>query len=283
MAQLTARFTDHIIDAPPIHLEDISVHFNGTEALLGITAEIEPGKRIAIVGPNGAGKTTLLQVIAGVLTPDHGKVQVYGHHPQRHVCIAYVPQRSQADWDFPVNVRETVMMGRIRKIGLFRWPKQKDWNFVDSSLQQVGMQSSAERQIGELSGGQQQRVFLAQALAQEAEVILLDEPLNGLDAPSQEAILDILDDLSERGVTVLVATHDLDLARARFDQIMLINRRLIDFGSPDDVLVESNLLEAYGGSMRFIEGEDGRVLLTDTCCEGEEDPHHHGGSIAVSG
>lgn len=282
MAQLTGRFQDHIVNAPPIHLEGLAVRFNRTDALLGISAEIEPGKRIAIVGPNGAGKTTLLQVIAGVLAPDRGEVQVYGHHPQRHVCIAYVPQRSQADWDFPVNVRETVMMGRIRKIGLFRWPTQKDWDFVDSSLEQVGMQALADRQIGELSGGQQQRVFLAQALAQEAEVILLDEPLNGLDLPSQEAILEILDDLSGRGVTVLVATHDLELARERFDQIMLINRRLIAFGSPDDVLVEPNLLDAYGGSMRFVEGEEGRVLLTDTCCEGEEDPHHHGGSIAAS-
>lgn len=276
MAQLSGRFEDHIVDAPPIHLEAIDVRFNGTRALVDITTEIEPGKRIAVVGPNGAGKTTLLQVIAGTLNPNRGKVQIYGRHPQSHVCIAYVPQRSQADWKFPVNVREVVMMGRIRKIGLFRWPNQKDWAFVQSSLEQVGMHSFANRQIGELSGGQQQRVFLAQALAQGAEVILLDEPLNGLDIPSQEAILDILDQLSERGVTVLVATHDLELARERFDQIMLLNRTLIAFGSPDEVLVESNLIEAYSGGLHFVDGDEGRMLLTDTCCEGEGDMHQHG-------
>ncbi|MGD2163582.1 MAG: metal ABC transporter ATP-binding protein [Anaerolineales bacterium] len=276
MAQLTGRFHDHVVDAPPIHLEEIDVRFNGTHALLDISGEFEPGRRIAIVGPNGAGKTTLLQVIAGTLEPDRGKVKIYGRHPHRHVCIAYVPQRSKADWNFPVNVSEVVMMGRIRKIGLFRWPTQKDWDFVRSSLEQVGMQALADRQIGELSGGQQQRVFLAQALAQEAEVILLDEPLNGLDLPSQEAILEILDNLSRRGVTVLVTTHDLELARARFDQIMLLNRRLIAFGKPEDVLIEANLIDAYGGSMHFVDGEGGRVLLTDTCCEGDEEHSQHG-------
>jgi manganese/iron transport system ATP-binding protein len=276
MAQLTGRFHDHIVDAPPIHLQTIDVRFNGTDALLDVSAEIEPGKRIAIVGPNGAGKTTLLQVIAGTLDPDRGKVKIYGHHPHRHVCIAYVPQRSKADWNFPVTVSEVVMMGRIRRIGLFRWPTQKDWGFVRSSLEQVGMQSLANRQIGELSGGQQQRVFLAQALAQEAEVILLDEPLNGLDIPSQEAILEIIDELSARGVTVLVATHDLELARSRFNQIMLLNRRVIAFGEPDEVLLESNLIDAYGGSIHVVEAEEGHVLLTDTCCEGDEDLHHHG-------
>jgi manganese/iron transport system ATP-binding protein len=276
MAQLTGRFQEHIVDAPPIHLEDINVRFNGTDALLDITAEITPGMRIAVVGPNGAGKTTLLQIIAGTLEPTHGQVQIYGHHPHRHVCIAYVPQRSKADWNFPVNVSEVVMMGRIRKIGLFRWPTQKDWDFVRASLERVGMHPFASRQIGELSGGQQQRVFLAQALAQEAEVVLLDEPLNGLDVPSADAILEILDDLSARGVTVLVSTHDLELARERFDQIILLNRNMIAFGSPEEVLKEDHLIQAYGGSMHIVEGEEGRVLLTDTCCEGEEDPHHHG-------
>ncbi|MDF1524619.1 MAG: ATP-binding cassette domain-containing protein, partial [Trueperaceae bacterium] len=145
MAQLTARFHDHIVDAPPIHIEGISVRFNGTDALVDVTAEIEPGKRIAVVGPNGAGKTTLLQVIAGTLEPDRGKVKIYGHRPQRHVCIAYVPQRSKADWNFPVNVSEVVMMGRIRRIGLFRWPTPKDWTFVRSALEQVNMQPLAGR------------------------------------------------------------------------------------------------------------------------------------------
>ncbi len=217
----------------------------------------------------------MLQVIAGTLEPSRGKVKIYGHQPQRHVCIAYVPQRSKADWSFPVNVREVVMMGRIRKIGLFRWPTARDWQFVHSALEQTGVQSLAERQIGELSGGQQQRVFLAQALSQEAEVILLDEPLNGLDLPAQEAILEVLDDLSAHGVTVLVATHDLEMARERFDQIMLLNREMIAFGPPDEVLSDDNLLKAYGGAMHVVDSEQGQMLVTDTCCEGDEDPHQH--------
>lgn len=276
MAQLTGRFHEHLVDAPPIYLEGIVVRFYESEALSDVTAEIAPGKRIAVVGPNGAGKSTLLQVIAGTLNPTHGKVRIYGHLPHRHVCIAYVPQRSKADWNFPVNVSEVVMMGRIRKIGLFRWPTAKDWKFVQSSLVQVGMHTFADRQIGELSGGQQQRVFLAQALAQEAEVILLDEPLNGLDIPTQEAILEILDALSAAGVTVLVATHDLELASSHFDEIILLNRRMIAFGTPEEVLQEHHLVSAYGSNMHLVEGEEGVMLLTDTCCEGEEDLRHHG-------
>lgn len=276
MAQLTAHFQEHIVDAPSINLENIDVFFDGSEALRAVTALIDPGKRIAVVGPNGAGKTTLLQVIAGILEPTRGQVRIYGHHPHQHVCIAYVPQRSEADWNFPVTVSEVVMMGRIRKIGLFRWPTSSDWNLVRSALEQVGMQDYADRQIGELSGGQQQRAFLAQALAQEAEVILLDEPLTGLDLPAQEAILAILDELSISGVTMLVATHDLELARSRFDEVLLLNRRLISFGEPGRVLTEGHLLNAYGGSMHVI-GDQGEVmLLTDTCCDGEEEQHRHG-------
>jgi ABC-type Mn2+/Zn2+ transport system ATPase subunit len=253
MAQLTGHFQDHIIDAPPIHLEGLAVRFNRTDALLGISAEIEPGKRIAIVGPNGAGKTTLLQVIAGVLTPDRGNVQVYGHHPQRHVCIAYVPQRSQADWDFPVNVRETVMMGRIRKIGLFRWPTQKDWDFVDSSLEQVGMQSHADRQIGELSGGQQQRVFLARALAQDASLYLMDEPFAGVDAATETAIVDVLRQLKADGKTVICVHHDLQTVTQYFDHAMVLNMRCIAAGDVRSVMTEEILQAAYGGRLAATE------------------------------
>ena len=141
-------------------------------------------------------------------------------------------------------------------------------------MRRVGITDLARQQIGELSGGQQQRVFLAQALTQEAEIILLDEPLTGLDLPSQEAIFDILDDLQRAGVTVLVATHDLNLAAERFDDVLLINRRSIAYGSPQEVFSQPHLMEAYGGHVHVLEGEDGLMLLTDTCCDGEEHSHH---------
>jgi ABC-type Mn2+/Zn2+ transport system ATPase subunit len=213
----------------------------------------------------------LLKAIAGVSRPTAGQVRIFGHRPGGHVCIAYVPQRSQVDWGFPVTVREVVMMGRIRKIGLFRWPGAQDWAFVDQAMERVDISDLADRHIADLSGGQQQRVFLAQALAQEAEIILLDEPLTGLDAPTQEAIFKLLERLKEVGVTVVVATHDLNQAASFFDQVILINHRLIAFGPPQQALSREHLLSAYGGQLHQLEGEDGMMVLADDCCGGDEE------------
>lgn len=265
----------HRADAPAVEVTDLSVSFNGIQALDGVTFQVEPGERVAVVGPNGAGKTTLIQVIAGILPPDQGRVQVFGHNPGGHVCIAYVPQRSRVDWNFPVNVADVVMMGRIRKIGLFHWPTRADWTFVREAMDLVGIRQLADRQIAELSGGQQQRVFLAQALAQEAELILLDEPLNGLDIPSQEAIFSILEALQSRGIPVLIATHDLSLAAERFERVMVLNRRMMAYGRPQQALSSQVLVEAYGGHVHRIADEEG-LLLMDTCCEGEEGEEAHG-------
>ncbi len=270
MAQLLTRPPSHDVSAPPIQVESVSLCYNGVFALRDITFSLPSGQLVAVVGPNGAGKTTLFRVIAGILRPDAGLVHVYGHGPGGHVCIAYVPQRRQVDWSFPVTVKEVVMMGRIRKIGLFRRPDRRDWAFVHHALERVGVDDLGNQQIGELSGGQQQRVFLAQALAQEAEVVLLDEPLTGLDMPSQEAIFATLDELKREDVAIMVATHDLNLAAERFDQVMLLNRRLIAFGIPEDVFTRSSLLEAYGGYVHLLPEGDG-VLIADTCCECEEE------------
>lgn len=273
MTEFTYSPIDHDTSAPPISVENIRVKFNGHDAIRDISFEVRPGRRVAVVGPNGAGKTTLFQVIAGAIKPTSGTISIFGHRPGGHVCIAYVPQRSQVDWSFPASVTDVVMMGRVRKIGLFRWPRRADWSFAQQAMRRVGITDLAQQQIGELSGGQQQRVFLAQALTQEAEIILLDEPLTGLDLPSQEAIFGILDDLKRAGVTVLIATHDLNLAAERFDDVLLINRRSIAYGSPQEVFSQPHLLEAYGGHVHMLEGEDGLMLLTDTCCEGEEHLH----------
>ena len=247
----------HEPGAQTLQLDDVWVAYDGRlmpgsgeprHALEALTCRAERGERVAVVGPNGAGKSTLFHVIAGVLPPDRGRVSVYGHGPAGHICIAYVPQRNQVDWSFPVTVEDVVLMGRVGQIGLLRRPGRADRAAVAAALGRVGAADLARRRIGELSGGQQQRVFLARALAQQAELLLLDEPLNGLDAPSQEAIVGILDDLRRDGVTVLLATHDLDLAAARFDRIMLLNRRIVAFEPPTTALRAENLLRAYGGA-----------------------------------
>jgi manganese/iron transport system ATP-binding protein len=235
-----------------------------------VSFQLHHGERVAVVGPNGAGKSTLFKAIAGVLKPISGEIKVYGHGPGGHICIAYLSQRSQVDWSFPVTVSDVVMMGRIGKLGLLRWPKHRDWEIVRQALVDVGLEELANRQIGELSGGQQQRMFIARALAQEAELMLMDEPLTGLDIGSQESIFTFLDDLQSRGVTVMVATHDLDLAARRFDRVMLLNQRMLGFGVPEQVFTPEQLMSAYGGHIHLVETDDQLLVVADTCCdEGE--------------
>lgn len=266
---LTVRREPHHLDQPILALADVSARYNGHFALENLSFDLIAGEQVAVVGPNGAGKSTLFKLIAGVLPASSGQVTVYGSQPGGHICIAYVPQRSQVDWSFPVSVADVVMMGRVGKLGFFRRPGRGDWNHVHQSLAVVGMDTLARRQIGELSGGQQQRVFIARALAQEAELMLMDEPLTGLDLPSQEDIFRILGELRQRGVTVMIATHDLDLAAERFDRVMLLNRRLVGIGRPGEVLVPDKLLAAYGGQLHLIQTETGVVALSDTCCDGD--------------
>ena len=268
------RGFDHDQLAPPVQLDRVTIQYNGNAVLQEVSFALEAGEQIAVVGPNGAGKTTLFRAIAGTLEPTSGTVRVYGHGPGGHICIAYVPQRSEVDWKFPATVQDVVMMGRIQKIGLLRWPRKRDWQFVRRSLKRVGVSELAGEQIGDLSGGQQQRVFMAQALAQEAELLLLDEPLTGLDLPSQEAIFEILQDLKRQNVTVLMATHDLNLAADRFDRVMLLNKRVVAYGSPAQAFTQENLLDAYGGHVHVLEGDGRLMVLTDSCCE-DEDHHPH--------
>ena len=245
----------HLEDKPILDIRGLSVRYNGRAALDGVTFHLHPGERVAVVGPNGAGKSTLFKVIAGVLAPAAGEVTVYGSKPGKHVCIAYIPQRSQVDWNFPVTVADVVMMGRSAKLGPVGWPKKHDWDDVAVALETVALSELADRRISELSGGQQQRMFIARALAQEAELMLLDEPLTGLDTPSQEAILSLLQRLPEQGVTVMVATHDLEQAANHFDRIMLLNQRMVALGTPTSVLSRENLMRAYGGRMQSVAGE----------------------------
>ena len=269
MATLIGKYAPHQAGSPTLEVSGLTVRYNGILALDDVSFQLTQGERVAVVGPNGAGKSTLFKVIAGVHHPTKGEVKVYGCGPGGHICIAYVPQRSQVDWTFPVNVTDVVMMGRIGKLGLLRWPGARDWGYVGQCLELVGMADLADRQIGELSGGQQQRVFIARALAQEAELMLMDEPLTGLDLTSQEDIFRILEELRRRHVTVMIATHDLNQAAERFDRLMLLNRRLLGLGQPDEVFTPERLMQAYGGHMRLIQTNDGLMVLSDTCCEGD--------------
>ncbi len=261
----------HDAGAPSVAVENISVQYNGHKALDGITFELVRGERVAVVGPNGAGKSTLFKVLAGVLAPQTGRVRLYGGEPSQHICVGYVPQRSQIDLTFPATVRDVVLMGRYGKIGLLRWPGRRDHRLVEECLQVVNMVHLAHRQIGELSGGQQQRVFVARALAQEAEIMLMDEPFTGLDVSSQEDIMHILDELTRRHVTVLVATHDLNQAASCFTRVMVLNHRLVAFGPPDEVFTSDLLREAYGDQLRLVETANGALALSNIgCCGGQQ-------------
>lgn len=259
----------HQDDAPILRAQNIGVRYESGAALEAADFELMTGERLAVVGPNGAGKSTLLKVIAGVLSPTDGQLQIFGYEPGRHICIAYLPQRNQVDWSFPVTVADVVMMGRVGQLGLFRNPRPRDWDLVKNALQVVRMDHLAKRQINQLSGGQQQRMFIARALAQEAELMLMDEPLTGLDVNSQDEVFRILDILQGQSVTMVVSLHDLKMAAQYFDRVMLLNKTMLGIGPPQDVLTPEKLVIAYGGHLHLVETEDGILALGDTCCDEE--------------
>ena len=261
--------THHQSSQPILDVQNLSVRYDGRLALDDVTFHLHAGERVAVVGPNGAGKSTLFKVVAGVLPPTSGTVTVSGSRPEAHVCIGYVPQRSHVDWDFPVSVADVVMMGRSAVMGAFRWPTKRDWDYVHGALDTVELTDLSKRQIGELSGGQQQRMFIARALAQQSELMLMDEPLTGLDLPAQEGILNLLDKLQKQNVTVMVATHDLDQAGKYFDRVMLLNRRLLGFGSSTEVLKPERLVQAYGNRLQVVDVNGNIVAMDDTCCDEE--------------
>jgi ABC-type Mn2+/Zn2+ transport system ATPase subunit len=257
---------------PAVALEEVTVRYEQTVALEKVTLRLRRGDGVAVVGPNGAGKSTLFHAIAGVVRPQEGEIRIYGSQPDGHICVGYVPQRKGVDLLFPVTVADVVMMGRVGRMGFLRWPGRKDREAVRAALDEVGMGEYAGRQIGELSGGQLQRVFLARVLAQEAELLLMDEPLTGLDLPSQELILGLIDRIRRQGVTVLVASHDLNQAGKQFPLILLLNRRVIAFGFPEQVLTTANLLAAYGSHIHVVRSGSEELVLADRCGGGGSAP-----------
>jgi manganese/iron transport system ATP-binding protein len=267
MSPFQSRLTPHLPGAPTVAFHNVSVRYDGVVALDNVSFHLSEGEQVAVVGPNGAGKSTLFNTIVGKVRPTGGEVQIYGSGPKGHICIGYVPQRNAIDWRFPVTVRDVVMMGRTSKIGFLRWAGGQDHELVEKALVDVRIDHLADRQIGELSGGQQQRVFLARAMAQEAQLLLLDEPFTGLDTPSQQILLEILEELHGRRITILVATHDLNQAAERFGRIMLLNRQLVADGAPQEVLTADLLRRAYGSHLHVIPGLEGGLVVADACCD----------------
>ena len=255
-----------------LELEEVSAGYNGLNALEKISFQVAHGGQVAVVGPNGAGKSTLFKVLVGLLPVRTGQVRIHGQPLGLHKdCVAYVPQREEVDWRFPVTVLDVVMMGRFGKTGWLRRTTAQDRQIAQHSLEHMGIGNLASQAIGSLSGGQQQRVFLARALAQEPHILLMDEPFTGVDMATQEATLNLLEQLREHHVTVLVSTHDLNMAAQRFEQVMLLNRRLIAYGSAAHVFRPDHLKQAFSGQFLFLEGSQGAVVV-DQCCPDES--HH---------
>jgi ABC-type Mn2+/Zn2+ transport system ATPase subunit len=252
-----------------VRLVNVSAEYApGKPVLDDVSFDIAHGERVALVGPNGAGKSTLFKVIVGLMPHLTGDVLVHGHSHHAGDCpsIGYVPQKETVDWNFPLTVLDVALMGRVKELGWLRFPRHADREAARESLRQVGLADLAERHISALSGGQQQRMFIARALTQRADVLLLDEPFSGVDVEAQNAIFTILDDLRERGVTVLISTHDLQTATTRFDRLLLLNHRLLADGPAQTTLTPEHLAAAYGGRLTFWQGDQPVIVTTDDCC-----------------
>jgi len=240
--------------APALEIHDMTVAYHRKPVLWDIDLVVPEGKLVGIVGPNGAGKTTLIKAVLGLLPLASGKVEIYGrpYSEQRHL-IGYVPQRESVDWDFPVTVEDVVLMGTYGRLGWCRRPGRAEREMAARCLDQVGLTQFATRQIRQLSGGQQQRVFLARALAQDARVYFMDEPFAGVDAATESAIIELLQQLRLQQRTVFVVHHDLQTVRSYFDYVILLNMRLVACGPTETTFTTANLHETYGGRLTILD------------------------------
>jgi len=259
------------VSRPIVTFSHASFGFPGIIALEDITLDIAAGEYLGIIGPNGSGKTTLCRAVLGLMAPLHGSLQVFDcaceelrcHHRAK---IGYLPQKGKLDPHFPITVLEAVMMGRYGALGLFRRPGQRDRQIALQALENVGMQDHSGAALGHLSGGQQQRVLIARALAQQPQVLLLDEPTTGLDIVTQHSVLDLVKRLHrDLGLTVLLVTHDINMIRQHVDRLVLLKTRLYAAGPPETVLRSDILQQVYGKDL-VISDHDTIVV---------RDYHHH--------
>jgi manganese/iron transport system ATP-binding protein/manganese/zinc/iron transport system ATP- binding protein len=256
------------VDGASVIVDAVSAGYDHRPALTDVSLRAHPGSLLAVIGPNGAGKSTLLKLIAGIIKPWSGELTVLGGPPGSSAGrIAYLPQAEAVDWGFPVTVGEVVMMGRYGRLGFGRQPGRHDHHVVGDALAKVGMHEAIDRQIGALSGGQRRRVFLARAIAAEPDLYLLDEPVTGVDATTQEDLMDVLEGEARAGRTVIATTHDLICAAQRFHEAAFLNGRLVAQGPANLVLDQGLLAETYGGHVLVLPGDGGRLVL--------DDAHHH--------
>ncbi len=261
-------------DPARLEFDHVTVAYNGKAVLEDVSFDVPHGAQVAVVGPNGAGKSTLFKALVGLLPVRSGQIRIHGQALRHHQdCVAYIPQREEVDWRFPVTIWDVVMMGRFGKFGWFGRPTAADRQAVTQALTQMGLLDLAKSAIGELSGGQQQRVFLARALAQEPHILLMDEPFTGVDIRTQEVTLHLLEELKASKVTVLVSTHDLNMAAERFEWTALLNHRLIAFGPPQEVFKPEHISSAFH-QVLFLNG----AAVVDDCCGGQD--HEHADPLA---
>ena len=247
-----------------LEVRDLTAGYAAAPAIDGITFAIHPGQMVGVIGPNGAGKTTLFKAILGLIPSRRGTILLHeaDAHLQRSM-MGYVPQLDEIDRHFPVTVEDVVMMGRYPRIGWGRRPQPADRLAVRQALTRVDLLPHARTQIGRLSGGQQQRVLLARVLAQDPHLLLLDEPVSGVDTTTQHAIFAVLEGLRDSGKTVVVATHDLNCVVERFDQVLCLNGRLVAYGPPSEVFREDILETTYGSHLMIVEIGERRVVVAD--------------------
>lgn len=252
------------MDSPALRVDSLSVAYGERRALEEATFSVPRGAMLGVVGPNGGGKSTLIKAVLGLAPSEKGRVELLGRKVDRSArrLVGYVPQREEVNWDFPLSALDVVLMGRVPSLKLFRGHSARDKKLASEALQTVGMYHHADTRIRELSGGQQQRVFLARALAQEAEILLLDEPVSGVDAPSQHEIFDLLHRLQAGGRTIVVTTHDLSCVAERFDLALLLNRRVVALGKPEEVFTQQLLNEAYQSHLMML-NVDGRTVAVE--------------------
>lgn len=234
---------------PALQLDGVDVRYRDVVALTDASLTLAPGRVCGLVGMNGSGKSTLFKAVMGVVKPDSGSIEVFGGHPaqaRKAGTVSYVPQAESVDWTFPISVREVVMMGRYGKQNFLRTPRREDRHAVEEALRRVDLAELANRQIGELSGGQRKRAFVARAIAQEASLLLLDEPFAGVDKKTEATITALLRELAAHGASVLVSTHDLHALPELCDEAILLHRRILLHDTPAEVLRPENLALAFG-------------------------------------
>jgi manganese/iron transport system ATP-binding protein/manganese/zinc/iron transport system ATP- binding protein len=247
-----------------LEVRGLSAGYDGQPAIQAIEFSIRPGQMVGVIGPNGAGKTTLFKAILGLIPVRAGQILLHDKEARtQRPLMGYLPQLDAIPHTFPVSVRDVVMMGRYPRIGWTRRPGPEDAAAVQRALERVHLLERAETQIGALSGGQLQRVLLARVLAQDPHLLLLDEPVSGVDAATQHALFAVLEELRDEGKTVVVATHDLNCVVERFDQVLCLNRTLVAYGPPAEVFREDVLNCTYGHHLMIVTVGDRRVVVAD--------------------